>query len=83
MYSNIIVGYDGSDEGKDALSLASVLRARDGVVTAVCLSGEHGDAGCEQALASLDERPERANWLRTRLIASAGNPRPRPTPLPA
>jgi nucleotide-binding universal stress UspA family protein len=74
MYSNIIVGYDGSDEAEDALSLASTLRARDGVVTAVCLAGGHSEAGCEGALAALDERPERADWLRTLMIASDENP---------
>ena len=33
MYRRIVVGYDGSDQGRDALALAEALRAPDGVVT--------------------------------------------------
>ena len=37
MYRRVVVGYDGSEQAKDALALASQLRARDGVVIAGCV----------------------------------------------
>jgi nucleotide-binding universal stress UspA family protein len=42
LYRNVIVAYDGSDEARDALALAGVLRDRDGVVTAVGRAPEPG-----------------------------------------
>jgi nucleotide-binding universal stress UspA family protein len=42
MYRNIVVGYNGSDESRDALALASRLRAHDGAVTVV---GVYSDPG--------------------------------------
>lgn len=37
MYRKIVVGYDGSKHARDALALASTLRADDGVVIAACV----------------------------------------------
>jgi nucleotide-binding universal stress UspA family protein len=37
MYRRIVVGYDGSEQAKDALALAAQLRAEDGVVIAGCV----------------------------------------------
>jgi nucleotide-binding universal stress UspA family protein len=42
MYRSIVVGYDGSDQGRDSLALAALLRADDGTVTAACV---YPDAG--------------------------------------
>ncbi|HEU0023486.1 MAG TPA: universal stress protein [Thermoleophilaceae bacterium] len=65
MYSNIVVGYDGSDEADDALALARVLRADDGAVMAASVSED-------------DRRPphpgEPAGWLRS-LSLTAASPR--------
>jgi nucleotide-binding universal stress UspA family protein len=37
MYRRILVGYDGTEGGRDALALARTLRAPDGAVTAACV----------------------------------------------
>jgi nucleotide-binding universal stress UspA family protein len=37
MYRKLVVGYDGTEQAKDALALASQLRAGDGVVMAACV----------------------------------------------
>ena len=37
MYGTIVVGFDGSERARDALSLAALLRARDGAVIAGCV----------------------------------------------
>lgn len=42
MYRNIVVGFNGSDECRDALALASRLRADDGIVTAVNIYSDPG-----------------------------------------
>jgi nucleotide-binding universal stress UspA family protein len=42
MYRNIVVGFNGSDECRDALALASQLRADDGIVTAVSIYSDPG-----------------------------------------
>lgn len=42
MYRIIVVGYDGSDQGRDALALAALLRAGDGTVTAACVYPDGG-----------------------------------------
>ena len=73
MYRNIIVGYDGSDEARDALALAGVLRDPEGVVTAVCAPSNAPGASAERTLARLGEGADTAPWLQTRsLAASAG-----------
>src|SRR5215204_5367130 len=72
MYGNIVVAYDGSDEARDALSLAAVLRGHDGLVTAACLTDGVGGSRSERTLAPLDQDAERVEWLRTRVIPAAG-----------
>jgi nucleotide-binding universal stress UspA family protein len=42
VYRKIVVGYDESERAKDALSLAALLRAEDGVVIAGCVLSGHG-----------------------------------------
>ncbi len=37
MFSKVIVGFDGSEQGRDALSLAAALTARDGELTVCCV----------------------------------------------
>jgi nucleotide-binding universal stress UspA family protein len=69
MYRNIVVGYDGTDEARDALALASVLRARSGMVTAACSPADPDSAGAERTLASLGERTDSPSWLRTLRLA--------------
>jgi nucleotide-binding universal stress UspA family protein len=76
MYRNIVVGFNGSDESRDALALASRLRADDGTVTAVNVYVDPGpgrgaefnavmaDAAAEQ-LASARTDTADAAWLRT------------------
>jgi nucleotide-binding universal stress UspA family protein len=54
VYRKIVVGYDGSERAKDALSLAALLRAEDGVVIAGCVhlaTGPGGGKRVEPALA--------------------------------
>jgi len=43
MYSNIIVGYGGGDEGAEALALAEALRADGGTITPIRLAGDPDD----------------------------------------
>jgi nucleotide-binding universal stress UspA family protein len=62
MYRKLIVGWDGSDQARDALALAGTLRAPDGAVTAACV---HPDSG---APAGVPEPPQ-ADWLEFRAIA--------------
>ena len=69
MYGNIVVGYDGTDEARDALALASVLRARSGMVTAACMPAEPGTAGAKRTLAPIGERTDSPSWLRTLQLA--------------
>jgi nucleotide-binding universal stress UspA family protein len=64
MYRNILVGYDGSEEARDALALAGVLRDPDGVVTAACVTGS--------APSPLLELEGAAPWLRTRAVEGSG-----------
>jgi nucleotide-binding universal stress UspA family protein len=42
MYRKILVGYDGTAAGRDALALARVLRAPDGAVIAACIHPASG-----------------------------------------
>ena len=37
-YENVVVGYDGSDEGSDALALARILAGDDGRLIAACVA---------------------------------------------
>jgi nucleotide-binding universal stress UspA family protein len=60
MYRNILVGYDGSEEARDALALAGVLKDSDGVVTAAYVTGS--------APSPLLELEGAAPWLRTRAV---------------
>jgi nucleotide-binding universal stress UspA family protein len=71
VYRNIIVGYDGSDEARDALALAGVLRDREGVVTAVCSPSNAPGASAERTLARLGEGGATAPWLQTRRLAAS------------
>lgn len=76
MYRNIVVGFNGSDESRDALALASRLRADDGTVTAVNVYFDPGrargeefnpvmaDAAAEQLASARTDTPDGA-WLRT------------------
>jgi nucleotide-binding universal stress UspA family protein len=64
MYSNILVGYDGSEESRDALALAGVLRHPDGVVTAAYVAGS--------APSPLLELEGAAKWLLTRTVEGRG-----------
>jgi nucleotide-binding universal stress UspA family protein len=63
MYRKILVGYDGRSGGRDALALAGVLRAQDGVVTAAAVH----PVGSEPAL----DLPQQADedWLELRAVA--------------
>lgn len=75
MYRNIVVGFNGSDECRDALALASRLRADDGIVTTVGVYSDPGlgrggewntvmaEAANEQ-LASARTDTGDADWLR-------------------
>jgi nucleotide-binding universal stress UspA family protein len=54
MYRTILVGYDGSEGGHDALALARTLRAPDGVVIVACVhptGGRSGDKRLDSLLA--------------------------------
>jgi nucleotide-binding universal stress UspA family protein len=42
MYRSILVGYDGSEGGRDALALAQILRAPEGVVIVACVHPASG-----------------------------------------
>ena len=44
MYRTILVGYDGTEGGRDALALARTLRAPDGVVIVACVHPTSGRA---------------------------------------
>lgn len=44
MYRTILVGYDGAEGGRDALALARILRAPDGVVIVACVHPTTGRA---------------------------------------
>ena len=70
MYRSIVVAYDASDEARDALSLASVLRDREGVVTAVCAPSDLPAASVERAFARLGEGADTAPWLRTHSLGA-------------
>jgi nucleotide-binding universal stress UspA family protein len=48
MYRTILVGYDGTEGGRDALALARILRAPDGVVIVACIHPTSGRAADKQ-----------------------------------
>ncbi len=78
MYRKIIVGYDGTDQGRDALALAAALRASGGAVIAACVypEGGYGRAGqlepdmADAALETLAATREQvdAEWLELRAV---------------
>ena len=78
MYRRILVGYDGTDGGRDALALARELRAPDGTVIAACVypgSGRaRGDGVDTQfsgaAARAVAEAPAQIgeDWLETRTV---------------
>lgn len=61
MYTDIMVGWDGSEGARDALALARLLGAGDGAITAACVHSSPGSEPCadlpalEQATAMLAE----------------------------
>jgi nucleotide-binding universal stress UspA family protein len=78
MYRKIVVGYDGSEQARDALALASRLRADDGVVIAACVYPATGpgrgqqleavlaDAARETLAGAREQTP--AEWLELRPV---------------
>lgn len=78
MYRNIVVGYDGSDQGRDALALGALLRADDGTVTAACVYPDAGPGRGRQLELAMREAATKtgvqaradaggeAGWLETR-----------------
>jgi nucleotide-binding universal stress UspA family protein len=56
MYRKILVGYDGREASRDALALAAVLRAADGVVIAACVYPVTGHADNERLVADAAEQ---------------------------
>ena len=65
MYRNIVVGFDGTPEARDALALAVALRDHEGVVTAASVSSDGRGAEADQALPALGDRVA-GEWLRSR-----------------
>lgn len=65
MYPNIVVGYDGTEEARDALVLASVLRAGGGIVTAACVPAGQGAADAERTLKPIGDGTSTVPWLQT------------------
>lgn len=81
MFKNVVVGFDGSEQARDALALASVLRAEDGVVTAVCVmpdpelpfGGNWGEAMEDAAADTLSQATadaDGAGWLRLSALSA-------------
>lgn len=79
MYRTILVGYDGSEGGRDALALARTLRAPEGAVIVACvhpMSGRTDDKRLETLLAGaaaqtlIEARTQvHEDWLEFRTIA--------------
>ena len=79
MYWTIVVGWDDSEQARDALALARVLRAADGVVIAACVHPRPGPGGGrvrDRAVAESAEETLRGaraevteQWLDTRAVA--------------
>ncbi len=72
MYRNIVVAYDGSDEARDALALAGVLRDREGVVTAVCAPSDRPAASWNGHSRGSAKARDTAPWLRTQRLGAGG-----------
>lgn len=77
MYRKIVVGYDGGEQGRDALALAAALRASAGSIIAACVyptghvQGEQIDQGmADSARRTLLEAREQLNsdWLELRAV---------------
>jgi nucleotide-binding universal stress UspA family protein len=77
MYRRILVGYDGREAGRDALALASSLRAPDGVVVAACVYPGHvgGDSvetlladAASQTVAEAHAQADGGDWLQLRAV---------------
>jgi len=75
MYRKILVGYDGREQGRDALALASSLRAPDAVVVAACVyPGHMGSDSVEtrladaayQTVAEANAQADGGDWLQLR-----------------
>jgi len=77
VYRKIIVGWDGTEQARDALALATRLRAPDGTVVAACVypdpggrarAGDRGiiDAAAETAAEA--RRNTQEDWLSTRAV---------------
>ena len=67
MYRNIVVGFDGTSESRDALALAAALRDPEGVVTAASVSSDGRRAELDQALTALGGDTA-GEWLRTQTL---------------
>jgi len=68
MYGNIVIGWDGGDQARDALALAGLLRAKDAAAVAACVSSESEEeptAGWEGSLAATGS----SDWVEPRAIA--------------
>jgi len=80
MFARLVIGWDGTDQARDALALATLLRAPDGVATAVCVVPSTGPGrGAEleeimrtQAREDADEALAgvRESWLETAAVAA-------------
>jgi nucleotide-binding universal stress UspA family protein len=79
MYRKIVVGYDGSEQGRDALALAVALRASGGSVIAACVYPKGGPGGAEHFDPSVADAARRtltgareqadADWVELRAVA--------------
>jgi nucleotide-binding universal stress UspA family protein len=77
MYRKLVVGYDGGEQGRDALALAAALRASAGTVIAACVyptghwRGEQVELGlADSARRTLAEAREQvdSDWLELRAV---------------
>jgi nucleotide-binding universal stress UspA family protein len=74
MYRRIVVGYDGGDQGRDALALAAALRASGGSLVAACVyprgKGRSDPGMAEAARRTLAEAREHVepDWLELRAV---------------
>ena len=71
---HIVVGYDGTEEARDALALAEVLRSRDGIVTAGCVPVDLSGTGVKRTLEPLEQEAGTRPWLRTMSLADYAGP---------
>lgn len=79
MYRKILVGYDGREPGRDAIALAAILRAPDGVVIAACVYPGLGRVGSDsvetlladaasQTVAEAHAQADGGDWLQLRAV---------------